>query len=66
MGPFRPPLVLGVGTKPLVPEGLNFSSKNYRLVFILSTIYRYMYLKIGWHLKTYIDTNSSTDFEKLH
>ena len=29
-------------------------------------IYRYMYLKIAWHLKTYIDTNSSIDFEKLH
>ena len=28
--------------------------------------YRYMYLKIAWHLKTYIDTNSSIDFEKLH
>ena len=25
-----------------------------------------MYLKIAWHLKTYIDTNSSIDFEKLH
>ena len=25
-----------------------------------------MYLKIAWHLKTYIDTNSSKDFEKLH
>ena len=28
--------------------------------------YRYMYLKIAWHLKTYIDTNSSIDFENLH
>ena len=25
-----------------------------------------MYLKIAWHLKTYIDTNSSIYFEKLH
>ena len=25
-----------------------------------------MYLEIAWHLKTYIDTNSSIDFEKLH
>ena len=28
--------------------------------------YRYMYLKMAWHLKTYIDSNSSIDFEKLH
>ena len=28
--------------------------------------HRYMYLKKAWHLKTYIDTNSSIDFEKLH
>ena len=28
--------------------------------------YRYMYLKKAWYLKTYIDTNSSIDFEKLH
>ena len=28
--------------------------------------YRHMYLKIAWQLKTYIDTNSSIDFEKLH
>ena len=28
--------------------------------------YRYLYLKIAWQLKTYIDTNSSIDFEKLH
>ena len=28
--------------------------------------YRYMYLKIARHLKTYIDANSSIDFEKLH
>ena len=27
--------------------------------------YRYMYLKIAWHLKTYIGTKSSIDFEKL-
>ena len=25
-----------------------------------------MYLKKAWYLKTNIDTNSSTDFEKLH
>ena len=25
-----------------------------------------IYLKIAWHLKTYIDTNSSIDFENLH
>ena len=29
-------------------------------------MYRYMYLKKAWYLKTYIDTNSSIDFEKLH
>ena len=28
--------------------------------------YKYMYLKKAWYLKTYIDTNSSIDFEKLH
>ena len=28
--------------------------------------YRYMYLKKAWYLKTYIDTKSSIDFEKLH
>ena len=28
--------------------------------------YRYMYLKKAWYLKTYKDTNSSKDFEKLH
>ena len=28
--------------------------------------YRYMYLKKARYLKTYIDTNSSIDFEKLH
>ena len=32
----------------------------------LSHMYRYMYLKKAWYLKTYIDANSSTDFEKLH
>ena len=32
----------------------------------VSNKYRYMYLKIAWHLKTYIDTNSSIEFEKLH
>ena len=26
----------------------------------------YMYLKKAWYLKTYIDANSSIDFEKLH
>ena len=34
--------------------------------FDLNINYRYMYLKIALHLKTYIDTNSSKDFEKLH
>ena len=29
-------------------------------------LYRYMYLRKAWYLKTYIDTNSSIDFEKLH
>ena len=38
-----------------------------RLGSLLKNIlYRYMYLKIAWHLKTYIDTDSSIDFEKLH
>ena len=31
-----------------------------------SKYYRYMYLKKAWYLKTYIDTNSSIDFEILH
>ena len=30
------------------------------------SLYRYMYLKKAWYLKTYIETNSSIDFEKLH
>ena len=35
-------------------------------VVVMNLAYRYMYLKIAWHLKTYIDTDSSVDFEKLH
>ena len=38
-------------------------SKNWK---IHTRQYRYMYLKEAWHLKTYIDTNNSIDFEKLH
>ena len=33
---------------------------------IFKTMYRNMYLKKAWYHKTYIDTNSSIDFEKLH
>ena len=40
----------------------NISSERYsELIYD----YRYMHLKIAWHFKTYIDTNSSIDFEKL-
>ena len=32
-------------------------------ISIISYPYRYMYFKKAWYLKTYIDTNSSIDFE---
>ena len=47
----------------------HFINKNLAgfVTFYLACVlyYRYMYLKIAWHLKTYIDTKSSIDFEKL-
>ena len=51
-----------IGSKKLKPE-------EFKLVKDLKVgkvVYRYMYLKKAWYLKTYIDANSSTDFEKLH
>ena len=42
--------------------GISMSS----LVRVVNFSYRYMYLKKAWHCKTYIDANSSIDFEKLH
>ena len=39
-------------------------------LFMIPTVqtcrYRYMYLKKAWYLKTYIDVDSSINFEKLH
>ena len=67
----------GVDPLPsLVKEKRYLNEKNLTHGRVMATIskfspqffegYRYMYLKIAWYLKTYIDTNSSIDFEKLH
>ena len=33
---------------------------------LVPNLYRYLYLKKAWYLRTYIDTYSYIDFEKLH
>ena len=43
-----------------------FKEISYNLYVFKAATYRYMYLKKAWYLKTYIDTNSFIDFEKLH